>query len=508
MKLPFKLSVKLGLTHKTPFAPDFTSILMSLRFPDQHQARTALLISGAVFICVTAIYFLHLRIPFSVQGWAALILGIAISVTSCQLYRWNPLYMLLMLFLALPPLYSGLMVLLGINEGIFCSFGQTYQTPMVTAKVMLLTVIALSVSSIGWGLAVVKKPLSEPVKPILGFNYRFAFYAVIAVFAGTQTAILYGDFIWNASYASNLGTPLLGINMFPGLAVIGILGMFTMLLFSAQRTFMHYMIFLIISSYVLLFCMFFRGSRLEVVVAGIGIYFLWLDTRQKKVPVARLFICGVALFLFLQIWGVFRQTLYLSDISTLAKLRSSISFALKKKVVLSKNKYQPNDYPMSTVGDIASTFYMTVGLVDKKALPMLYGRSYLEYIPRTLPKFIYPNRPADLAWVFPSAGERSGGGFFALGEAYMNFGVFGCVVIPFIFSFLLGKVSIKCISSGRVVWFFFHIYVMSVLLRGMWHGNFTLYKSLFTWMLIEMFISAAMIWKKRTFTKKAVKLSS
>jgi len=476
--------------------PDFGAAIYSLRVPSGRDVRLSLIYSVLVFILSGGIYMARAYIPFAIQGWVVFILGTTLAFSSSWFYRWNPLYLLITGLLAIPPLYSGALVLLEVNGGIFCAFGQAFHTSAVASKVMLLTVIAISVSSIGWGLAMFKQPLPRSLRAIPFFDYKFAGYAVVALFSGLQTSILYGDFIWNVSYYSAPGTPFLGIQIFPTLAVIGVLGMFAMLVYENRGSRYHYLIFLAITVYVLMFCMFFRGGRLEVVAAFIGAYFLWLDAHKRKPPIVRIFISGFIIFILLQMWGVFRMVLANPKYSFINGVKVSTTIILKDVVPAYKKQYPPNRYPMTTIGDIVATFYMTVGLVDEGKLPLLYGKSYFEYIPRTLPKFLYPERPHDLAWIFLSVGEKSGGGLYSLSEAYMNFGFAGCVAIPLLFSFLIARTMLVCIAHGSFQGIFLYVFVLSFMLRGVWYGYFALYKSIIAWFFVEVMLAAPLfIWR-------------
>ena len=94
--------------------------------------------------------------------------------------------------------------------------------------------------------------------------------------------------------------------------------------------------------------------------------------------------------------------------------------------------------------------------------------------------------PQDLAWIFVNNGLTSGGGFFELAEAYLNFGVIGVLVVPFIISFLFGyKLFIynKYSLLGSMLLFG----LLSSFLRGIFYQSFALYKSVITGFIIIMF---------------------
>jgi hypothetical protein len=129
--------------------------------------------------------------------------------------------------------------------------------------------------------------------------------------------------------------------------------------------------------------------------------------------------------------------------------------------------------------DTASMTVGTLNVIPYKIeeLGYLWGSSYLDWIPRTLPSFVYENRPVDLAFQMHYNGDWFGwGGVHEVAEAYWNFGIFGVVVIPFIISLVLNLLGTKFINSKSLysaiplVW-------LIMLPRYVWYQSFGFYKS-------------------------------
>lgn len=137
---------------------------------------------------------------------------------------------------------------------------------------------------------------------------------------------------------------------------------------------------------------------------------------------------------------------------------------------------------------ICPVIYARMYIVDDERLSLLYGRSYLDYIPRTLPQFILPDRPAGMEWIFSDYGETSGGGIFELAEAFANFGMLGVIVIPSILTFIFGRVYVNSIVYRTHFWFMCYVLVRSLFFRRIWYQKFSFYKTVIVWLIVEGFI--------------------
>ncbi|HYA47927.1 MAG TPA: hypothetical protein VEF92_10290, partial [Burkholderiales bacterium] len=74
---------------------------------------------------------------------------------------------------------------------------------------------------------------------------------------------------------------------------------------------------------------------------------------------------------------------------------------------------------------------------------------------------------------------RIHGGFFELAEAYLNFGLLGCLAVPFAISFLMGICYRKALA-GSLFWFMILGAVLAVFFRGAWYQTFSYYKATLT----------------------------
>jgi hypothetical protein len=142
--------------------------------------------------------------------------------------------------------------------------------------------------------------------------------------------------------------------------------------------------------------------------------------------------------------------------------------------------------------DTASMTVGTLNVIPYKIVEKgyLYGSSYLDWIPRTLPSFLYENRPEDLAFQMHYNGDWFGwGGVHEVAEAYWNFGVLGAVLIPLLISLILNLLGNKLINSKSLysaiplVW-------LIMLPRYVWYQSFGFYKSTIVLFFLVFLISS------------------
>lgn len=224
--------------------------------------------------------------------------------------------------------------------------------------------------------------------------------------------------------------------------------------------------------YLYLIVYFLHGVRMDAINGIFGLFIVHRLLRRKNLSVTpKLTILILLSFLFVQVLGLVRSNIDSLSISTVLNVFDNIRNGSSSGVLL----YQ------GTVNDLATTFSGIIYLVNNYGLEHLYGQSYFDWILRTPPSFIYPERPKDLSWIFSDLGFSSGGGFFELSEAYYNFGFYGAILVPSIISFVIA-LSLKIyrhntmsVSSSLLL-----ISILSVLLRGFLYQSFAFYKSFVT----------------------------
>jgi len=228
--------------------------------------------------------------------------------------------------------------------------------------------------------------------------------------------------------------------------------------------------------YIYLYVNFLHGARMDALNALFGIAIMLLVYHNKQIKINfKLFILGIVLFALMQIIGMLRSVL--SGLSL-----EEIVFIVKRGFsYLIENPNSGIMFYQGTVNDIATTFSGIIYMLNENMLDFLYGQSYFDYILRTPPAFVYPNRPEELAWIFVNNGFTSGGGFFELAEAYYNFAYMGAYIVPFLVSYFIGyaykQFFINRYSILSALLFFA---LISSFLRGILYQTFVLYKGVVT----------------------------
>ena len=112
-----------------------------------------------------------------------------------------------------------------------------------------------------------------------------------------------------------------------------------------------------------------------------------------------------------------------------------------------------------------------------------YGSSYLDYILRTPPEFMYPNRPESLAWLPEKILGRgsTNGGYTELAELFLNFGIWGALFVPGIISYYIGcSMKLFVLNEYYLVYSIPFFSILSVYFIGNLYQTFAFYKALVT----------------------------
>jgi hypothetical protein len=151
---------------------------------------------------------------------------------------------------------------------------------------------------------------------------------------------------------------------------------------------------------------------------------------------------------------------------------------------------QVNDYLVLNL-DTASMTIGTLNVIPYKINEKGYllGSSYLQWLPRTLPSFIYPERPEDISFQMHYNGEWFGwGGIHEVGEAFWNFGAIGVLLVPFIFSYIMNSFG-KSFLKSKSLYTAIPIVWIIMMPRYIWYQGFAFYKSTITVFLIIYFLN-------------------
>lgn len=402
------------------------------------------------------------------------------------------LYQLRIIFLAAIGYYSG--IAKSINpDMLFIDFGISVQTFSVGVKMYGITSIALLGAAIGFALT--KVPTIQPrffvINKPMPWQPIFWLSGFLSIIIGFLSAKSYGPPVWEGSYASGDGEgQLLGNLQSIGVILMSLNVLAAMRLRQYKLTALSF----IVCVYVLGFGILIRGGRLEF-LGGLLALFVGIPAAVGK---RRRVTCGTYILLItaalmMEVFGNLRSSLTTPDAETILEGYSRM--------------FDSGIFFTGTVSGIASSFANVVHMIDHQIVAHQLGTSYFEYLLRTPPEFLYPNRPKDFSAIFDDYGYISIGGFFELAEAYINFGIAGVFIVPLVISHVIAYVYKRALV-GNLFFYVQLIAILSVFMRGAWYQTFAYYKASFTGMFIffgiNILININNIYFKSTNNKNTV----
>jgi len=438
------------------------------------SSRQLNIISGITFYFAAGIFFYLWPDAFRQSGGLVLIASIAFLVVFVKYMQFDFILQLRLIFLmtigisaAIAKLISPEMVLIDFGRGI-----QSYDT-MIT--MYALSMIGVASSMIGYIAARnTHQPIRKTTLTELRISKDYSLYVmslILIIVIGFLSGRSYGPPVWVAVYASGEGEgQLLGNLQSIGVIFLGI----------------NYLIACKINKrkiWILSFCAFFyflvigiliRGGRLEFLSGILAIYVCRRVVVGAPVDMhLKNYLWLILAAFFMEYIGYLRYALAGVDAETF-----TAGFL---------RMYDNGILFLGTISGIGSAFANVIDMIQNRIIDYRYGLHYLEYFLRTPPEFMYPGRPEDLSSIFEKHGYVSIGGFFELSEEYLNFGLFGVIVIPGLITYFFKKVSDKALS-GSFFYYILLLAIVSVFMRGAWYQTFAYYKAIVTGIIIYFLI--------------------
>lgn len=401
---------------------------------------------------------------------------------SLRHFGWAPIYVLRFLLLGLPGILVGGVVLFGNIPVLFTVSAMHYQTHAIAVQVIFLSILALNSSYFGWLLAnSVQWKMSAGRGGLhMGeFAVRYWLYFVVALICGMFAAKAFGGLLWERSFNYVGMQPYLGIGVFSVFACFSVIAMYSLLLTAQNAGKGYWWGFGFVVVYVLVYCLLLRGARLDVLGTLAALFFLTVLHRRKHIGPWKLGGILVVAVSAALVWGALRHGA-IGHGASLDSIKNAFSLVLVQadgKAYL----HLPN------VADIVATLFQVVGLVDDGHLALQHGWSYLNYLPQTLPSFLYPDRPQNFS-INNINGQVMTGSLFELAEAYANFGAWGCLVIPGLLTYLGALANYKALKHGTHRSYLWYGIVLAIVIRGTWYQNFSFYKAPVSWLVVEAII--------------------
>lgn len=412
-----------------------------------------------------------LRILFSYS-----LLVLALTLVS---ERGNLLFFLRTLLLALPGyLPAGVQL---VNPNLYYStYEKVSQTLDVSLTCYAITSLALASSEFAIHLAqrLFDKPSVHNDGKLFQEDFYFFFPIVPVLAMAYYIARIYGASLFEASYASETGISGLGNANAIAITLLFILYAHVRARPSAAKR----GVFAVCAVAVLVYGMLIRGGRQDVISGLIGFFIVHAVVARTSPSVTpRALALGAAGVLFMEYFGFLRSQVISTSVDFGDQLSQMVVFYTDINDV----------FALSTFSPIATTFANTVYAVQHGLAEHLWGRSYLEYIPRTPPEFLFPGRPADYAWIFTRWRLAAGGGFFELAEVYFNFGPVGALFVPGTISFVVAGLYFKAASQRSKSALYLLFGILSIFLRGALYQTFAYYKAFVTAFLLMVMLESA-----------------
>lgn len=394
--------------------------------------------------------------------------------------RRQPLLFLRLAFLAAPGLLCSVALL---GDLTIASHLLVSQTPEIYEKAIWLNALALVAARLGWSAGVRMADLG-PVRSVTVLRDVSIRNGIILLLVGVVLWFVQGrgDTFFVSRYASDeaAGLPLGNVN-----SIINIL-IGTVVYYLVTRNHRHiWQAIFVILAFKVVYANVLRGIRADALDTVILVYIL-LGFYLRECAVVRLrhLLAGAGFAALLYVIGIVRASFVETGLQDVA----AYSFLSESDGAVSLH--------VSTLSNITATFTGFIWLADTGYV-VEPARTYLGYVLRIPPEFAYPDRPVDLAWVFPEVGQTSGGGTFELGEAYLTLGVFGVALVPAAISAVFGYLARRLHRSPHsIVTFVLLCALLAVFSRGAWYQSFAYFKSFITgaiW-LIPIMLVARRVW--------------
>lgn len=312
----------------------------------------------------------------------------------------------------------------------------------------------------------------------------FYFTAIAAVVSGYMLTLNSTGTIFLASYGSGVeGTPFFGTISTIGGTALSI--MFYSALVLKNKNYMKATI--LVSIYLLIYCQLLRGLRQDIIGTLFSMFVIYLLQSKGKINInMKLIFLTIPMVIFMEAWGLVRTGMHMW-LNDQADFSDVINQGLGNAAVMDNVIYS------GTLGPISTTLANTIYLLKNETIDFIYGNSYIDYILRTPPEFLYPDRPKDYATMFSNFNLSAGGGFFELAEAYLNFGIIGAFIVPFVLSLVISIIYLNAKRNNGIFAIFALSSILCIWIRGAWYQTFAYYKSFISATILFLAIKCILV---------------
>ena len=461
--------------------PDSLSFQLPLIFgmPSPRASRRAILGSIGFVLLASAIFLLSeswLQLPyFEIMTGLLLVHGLlallSLSGNLFIIFRYFLLWILVIVTAGTWAWYGG--------DVLVAPFGPQFQTATNTRMLVLAGSFAVAAALAGWHAAMLMGQMryGPPSASLFRFQaYKILFGGGLAVLFSALYVIKMGGFVGGgAVYAANVQDTGFEFGVFNAFHFFGVA--LLVIAAAAKPALNPWLLGLAIITLVpgLL-----AGSRADFLPQIFILGMLFVNRRVRDAiatqdawrlvrfgaAVIALAALGYLLALFIALWrsGV--------DLTTAIRLLSS-----SEEGGLVNDIYGHDMVYLETGNMMLGGLYAVIEKTSRVGGEFLWGSSYLNYLLIAPPAFLGLPRPLGLEWFLIVDGtQMSQGGVFEIAEAYWNFGLLGCLLVPFLLSFLIGWTMKKGLSANSI--FFLALFqVMGFMaFRAVWYQTFAYFR--------------------------------
>lgn len=402
------------------------------------------------------------------------IFSIFLFIILCLMEKKNILFLARTFILGLIGYFPILIKILLGENALFSSYEPTTQGIRIVILMYVITSYALFSNTIG---LILGSLIIVPIKYIETKKKYWFFAYIISIPLVIITAYLFTKSFGQNIFVSGYGSSDLATEAKLGsINSIGITGLFLVFIAGIKFQFKYWkIVFILLFLYFIIYSQLLHGGRQDAMSAIFGLIIIWGIQKRRFIKLNLSFLpLLIIAYIFFEAWGLLRANI--QDMS--------LSFFIN----IIPNMFNGDIVRFGTVSPISTTFANTVWLVDSKTIDLTLGKSYFEYILRTPPEFLYPNRPIDYSWIFEKYNLQTGGGFYELGEVYMNFGLIGALFVPGIISFYISKSFQLAFNKQSILSYLMLFSFLSIFLRGTWYQTFAFYRGFLVCLIFYLFI--------------------
>ncbi len=229
------------------------------------------------------------------------------------------------------------------------------------------------------------------------------------------------------------------------------------------------------------------GSRADYLPQFLIIFMLFFNpTINEKIANHRISVLGFILV------AIFIASVFFISATLIAYIRQGLpivefiehSFATGRGLI-----NEVYGYPVlffETGNMMIGGFYAAI--VNVQNTGFLFGSGYFEYLLRSPPAFLGLDRPEGLDTLTLIDGQiMSQGGIFEVAEAYWNFGLIGCFIIPLILSYFHGVILDKAVKRHSIFLFICYLTPGLMAFRAVWYQNFSYFRQFTILLLLYIF---------------------